>query len=77
MVTRATMTGTGQLPKFEDDAYKVEGQDTFLIPTAEVPVTNMYRDMILDGSAAAHPSLRLLQPASAPRPAVRAATPAV
>ena len=49
MVTRATMTGTGQLPKFEDDAYKVD-QDTFLIPTAEVPVTNMYRDMILDGA---------------------------
>ena len=48
MVTRATMTGTGQLPKFEDDAYKVD-QDTFLIPTAEVPVTNLYRDMILDG----------------------------
>ncbi len=48
MVTRATMTGTGQLPKFEEDAYKVD-PDTFLIPTAEVPVTNMYRDMILDG----------------------------
>lgn len=48
MVTRATMTGTGQLPKFEDDAYKVDA-DTFLIPTAEVPVTNLYRDMILDG----------------------------
>ena len=49
MVTRATMTGTGQLPKFEDDAYKVD-KDTFLIPTAEVPVTNMYREMILDGA---------------------------
>ena len=48
MVTRQTMTGTGQLPKFEEDAYKVD-QDTFLIPTAEVPVTNLYRDMILDG----------------------------
>ena len=48
MVTRASMTGTGQLPKFEEDAYKVD-QDTFLIPTAEVPVTNMYREMILDG----------------------------
>ncbi len=48
MVTRSTMTGTGQLPKFEEDAYKVD-QDTFLIPTAEVPVTNLYRDMILDG----------------------------
>ncbi len=48
MVTRASMTGTGQLPKFEEDAYKVD-QDTFLIPTAEVPVTNMYREMILEG----------------------------
>lgn len=49
MVNRASMTGTGQLPKFEEDAYKVD-QDTFLIPTAEVPVTNIYRDMILDGA---------------------------
>lgn len=48
MVMRSTMEGTGQLPKFEEDAYKVD-QDTFLIPTAEVPVTNLYRDMILDG----------------------------
>ena len=48
MVTRATMTGTGQLPKFEEDAYKVD-QNTFLIPTAEVPVTNLYRETILDG----------------------------
>ncbi len=48
MVTRQTMTGTGQLPKFEEDAYKVD-PNTFLIPTAEVPVTNLYRDMILDG----------------------------
>ena len=48
MVSRSTMTGTGQLPKFEEDAYKVD-QDTFLIPTAEVPVTNLYREMILDG----------------------------
>jgi len=48
MVTRASMTGTGQLPKFEEDAYKVS-PDLFLIPTSEVPVTNMYRDMILDG----------------------------
>jgi len=49
MVTRATMTGTGQLPKFEEDAYKVD-ENTFLIPTAEVPVTNLYREMILDGA---------------------------
>lgn len=50
MVSRVTMTGTGQLPKFEEDAYKVD-KDTFLIPTAEVPVTNLYRDMILDGDS--------------------------
>ena len=41
------MTGTGQLPKFEEDAFKLEGLDYFLIPTAEVPVTNFYRDDIL------------------------------
>ena len=50
MVNRASMTGTGQLPKFEEDAYKIENTDYFLIPTAEVPVTNMHRDEILDGS---------------------------
>jgi seryl-tRNA synthetase len=50
LVNRASMTGTGQLPKFEDDAYKIEGDDLFLIPTAEVPVTNLYRDEILDAS---------------------------
>jgi seryl-tRNA synthetase len=48
LVNRATMTGTGQLPKFEDDAYAVKGEDLFLVPTAEVPVTNLYRDEILD-----------------------------
>ena len=50
LVNRATMTGTGQLPKFEDDAYATRGDDLFLIPTAEVPVTNLYRDEILDGA---------------------------
>ncbi len=50
LVSRATMTGTGQLPKFEDDAYKIDGEDLFLIPTAEVPVTNLYRDEILDAA---------------------------
>lgn len=49
MVNRATMTGTGQLPKFEDDLFHTEGVDLFLIPTAEVPVTNIHRDEILDG----------------------------
>ena len=48
LVNRATMTGTGQLPKFEEDAYAVRGEDLFLIPTAEVPVTNLYRDEILE-----------------------------
>lgn len=48
VVNRATMTGTGQLPKFEDDMYGLKEEDLFLIPTAEVPVTNLYRDEILD-----------------------------
>jgi seryl-tRNA synthetase len=48
MVNRATMTGTGQLPKFEQDLFKLQGHDYFLIPTAEVPVTNFFRDEILD-----------------------------
>jgi len=50
MVHRRSMLGTGQLPKFEEDAFKVMNTDYFLIPTAEVPVTNMYRDEILDGT---------------------------
>lgn len=48
MVHRRSMYGTGQLPKFEEDAFKVAGTDYFLIPTAEVPVTNMYRETIID-----------------------------
>jgi seryl-tRNA synthetase len=47
MVNRDSMIGTGQLPKFEEDAFKVANTDYFLIPTAEVPVTNLYRDEIL------------------------------
>ena len=50
MVNRASMTGTGQLPKFEEDAFKVDNTDYFLIPTAEVPVTNIHRDEIIDGA---------------------------
>lgn len=50
MVNRASMTGTGQLPKFEEDAYNVKNNDFFMIPTAEVPVTNLHRDEILDGA---------------------------
>ncbi len=48
MVNRASMTGTGQLPKFEEDAFHLSNEDYFLIPTAEVPVTNMHRDSIMD-----------------------------
>jgi seryl-tRNA synthetase len=51
VANRASMTGTSQLPKFEDDMYAVEDEDLFLIPTAEVPVTNLHRDEILDGAA--------------------------
>ena len=50
MVHRNSMIGTGQLPKVEEDAFKVAGTEYFLVPTAEVPVTNMYREQILDGS---------------------------
>ncbi len=50
MVNRASMTGTGQLPKFEEDAFRLEREDYFLIPTAEVPVTNMHRSDILEGA---------------------------
>ena len=50
MVNRASLTGTGQLPKFEEDVFKISNDDYFLIPTAEVPVTNLYRDEILDGN---------------------------
>ena len=48
LVSGASMTGTGQLPKFAADAYKIEGQDLYLVPTAEVPVTNLHRDEVLD-----------------------------
>jgi len=47
MVNRETMTATGQLPKFEEELFKLQGVDWFLIPTAEVPVTNIHRDEIL------------------------------
>ncbi|WP_188207404.1 serine--tRNA ligase [Alkalibacillus aidingensis] len=47
IVNRDSLTGTGQLPKFEEDVFKLEDWDYFLIPTAEVPVTNYHRDEIL------------------------------
>lgn len=50
IVNRTTMTGTGQLPKFEEDLFKLEGWDYFLIPTSEVPITNIYAKEILDES---------------------------
>lgn len=50
MVNRESMTGTGQLPKFEEDLFHLEGVDYFLIPTAEVPVTNIHRGDILRAS---------------------------
>ncbi len=51
MVNSASMLGTGQLPKFAEDMFHVDGTDYYLIPTAEVPVTNLHRDEILDGEA--------------------------
>ena len=48
LVNRASMTGTGQLPKLEEDMYRLKDDDLFLIPTAEVPVTNIFRDEILE-----------------------------
>ena len=49
MVNRPTMTGTGQLPKFEEDLFRLRDEEYFLIPTAEVPVTNLHREEILSG----------------------------
>jgi len=48
IVNRDSMTGTGQLPKFEEDLFKLEGWDYFLVPTAEVPVTNIHKGEVLD-----------------------------
>lgn len=50
MVNKDSMYGTGQLPKFEEDMFKISNNGYYLVPTAEVPVTNLYRDEILDGS---------------------------
>jgi seryl-tRNA synthetase len=50
IVNRGSMIGTGQLPKFEEDAFRIEKNDFFLVPTAEVPVTNYHREEILEGS---------------------------
>ena len=53
LVNRAAMTGTGQLPKFEDDLFQMRDEELFLIPTAEVPVTNLHREEMLSGRRAA------------------------
>ncbi|MDQ6887693.1 MAG: serine--tRNA ligase [Gemmatimonadota bacterium] len=50
VASRASMTATGQLPKFEEDMYRLQEEDGYLIPTAEVPVTNLYRDETLEAS---------------------------
>jgi seryl-tRNA synthetase len=50
VVNRASMTGTAQLPKFEEDMYALKDEDAFLIPTAEVPLTNLYRDEVIPES---------------------------
>ena len=50
LVNRAAMTGTGQLPKFEEDMYRLKDDDLFLIPTAEVPVTNLHAGEVLDAA---------------------------
>ena len=54
MVNRNSMMGTGQLPKFEEDAFSVKNMDYFMIPTAEVPVTNMYRESIMESLPVYH-----------------------
>ena len=51
IVNRSALEGTGQLPKFEEDLFKLEGHEYYLVPTAEVPVTNLHREEILDESA--------------------------
>ncbi|MCD8212632.1 MAG: serine--tRNA ligase, partial [Campylobacter sp.] len=51
LVNANTLYGTGQLPKFEDDLYKIDGENLYLIPTSEVPVTNLYNDEIIDGES--------------------------
>jgi len=61
VVNRASMIGTGQLPKFEEDMYALKGDDGFLIPTAEVPLTNLYRDEIIPEAAAGKDTRGLLR----------------
>jgi len=51
LVNGRALEGTGQLPKFADDLYKIEGEDLYLIPTAEVPLTNLFQDEIVPADA--------------------------
>ena len=74
MVNSASLYGTGQLPKFAEDLFQMEGTDFWLMPTAEVPVTNLYRDETLDPERLPDQALRLHARASAARPAPTGAT---
>ena len=76
LVNRATLTGTGQLPKFEEELYASPADDLFLIPTAEVPVTNIHRDEILEARTLPRRPTWPAPPASAARPAPTGRTPA-
>ena len=67
MVNRDSMTGTGQLPKFEEDLFRVDKVDYFLIPTAEVPVTNIYRDEMLERKGACPSIMWPIRRVSGPR----------
>ncbi len=51
IVNKNSLIGTGQLPKFKEDLFKIDGEELYLIPTAEVPLTNLYRDMIIKSSS--------------------------
>ena len=64
MVRRECLVGTGNLPKFGDNLYRDAEEDFWFIPTAEVPVTNLYRDEILDGARAADQATSPTPPAS-------------
>jgi len=75
MANRVTMTGTGQLPKFEEELFKIEGTDYFLIPTAEVPVTNIHQDEVLEEEALPL-YYTAYTPVSGRRPALTGKTPA-
>ena len=71
------MQGTGQLPKFAEDMFKLEGLDYYLIPTAEVPITNLHRDEIFEAATICRCIILPTAPASALKQAVPAAIPAV